>query len=768
MNLYENIKEIQKGILKWYPFTEGSKCLYVGKETDAVFEMLRDKADGFLIRNLDAECIPPNKISSKKDCIGKSEEEKYDYIIALESLEVLPDVLGAIQSLTKILRAEGHMLLGFNNRLGTRYLFGDRDPYTKNIFDGIEDYWRAYNKKEDIFVGKCYDRQSLLDMLNACGLCHRNYSVFPNIDNPQILLRDDYESNEDFSIRILPTYHHADTVFLEEEYIYNALQKNHILHSMANAFLFDCTFATELSDVLQVTSSMGRSKDDSFFTIIHGKETSDGTVVGEIVEKLPAYHEGVEKLHRMLQISENLRIHGVSTVDMVLREGRSILMPYVTAPTAQAYLKELALKDEDAFVVKMDEFVDLIRSSSNIVKEDVRDGERLFQRNGYPDLVPLNAFYTEGKFVFFDQEFEIPDYPANVAIWRAVSAMEPVVNTNGIKYPMTVLYERYGIRENSKKWQNMEWEFISGLRKEREMAPYYSKIRHDSNKLYSNRLRMNFSAEEYMQKFVNLFKGLENKKVIIFGSGNFANQFMQMYGSDYDVVAVIDNRTDKHGEDFYGVKICGADILQTMEPDSYRVIICIKNFLSVMNQLERLGVKDYGIFDPNQQYIRERRSSNHKESAQSTDGKENDMPKKYHIGYIAGVFDLFHVGHLEKFKLAKEQCDHLIVGLVTDEGVRRLKKTEPFVPFEDRKAMLEACRYVDEVVKIPPDFGGTRDAWRMYGFDVQFSGSDYQDDPVWQAEKEFLEAHGVDMVFFPYTESVSSSKLKALIDKSLL
>jgi cytidyltransferase-like protein len=126
------------------------------------------------------------------------------------------------------------------------------------------------------------------------------------------------------------------------------------------------------------------------------------------------------------------------------------------------------------------------------------------------------------------------------------------------------------------------------------------------------------------------------------------------------------------------------------------------------------------------------------------------------------------VGHLEKFKMAKELCDYLIVGLVTDEGVVRYKKTTPFVPFEERKAMLEACRYVDEVVKIPPNFGGTREAWKMYGFDVQFSGSDYEDDPRWIADKEFLEEHGSTMVFFPYSEATSSSKLKELINRKLL
>lgn len=747
MEIDENIREIQKGILKWYPFREGKKCLYIGKKMDAVFEMLCDA--------MDAVCVEPEDIVST--------DEKYDYVIAIETLEILPDIAETIKTLSQLLRPDGHMLLGFNNRFGARYFFGDRDPYTKNIFDGIEDYRRAYSKKEDAFVGRCYDKQTLLDIFDSCGLTYQNFSVFPDLKNVQILLRDDYESNEDFSIRVLPTYHHADTVFLEEEFVYNGLQKNHMLHAMANAFLFDCAFDDNGLDVLQVTSSMGRSKEDSFFTMIHGRTT------GETVEKLPAYPEGVEKLYHMVQIAENLKIHGIETVNMEIMGEKRLAMPYLTVPTAQAFLKELLIEDEDAFVEKLDEFVDLVRFSSNHLSEDVGDGEGILLEKGYPDLVPLNAFYVDGKFVFFDQEFEIENFPANMTIQRVISSMGPAINANGKKYSLDDLYARYGIKDKLLKWQNMEWDFISKLRKEKEMAPYYSKVRHDVNKVYSNRLRMNFSAEEYMAKFVNLFKGLENKKVIVFGSGQFAKQFMQMYGDDYDVAAVIDNRKDKHGENFYGVKINGVEVLKEFKPGSYRVIVCIKNFLSVMNQLEELGVKDYCIFDPSQQYMRERRSGAKAAHNSEVDkGPSETTKKKYHIGYIAGVFDLFHVGHLEKFKLAKEQCDYLIVGLVTDEGVRLYKKTEPFIPFEDRKAMLEACKYVDEVVKIPPNFGGTKEAWRMYGFDVQFSGSDYANDPSWEAEKQFLEDHGVDMVFFPYTESTSSSKLKALIDQKLL
>ena len=141
--------------------------------------------------------------------------------------------------------------------------------------------------------------------------------------------------------------------------------------------------------------------------------------------------------------------------------------------------------------------------------------------------------------------------------------------------------------------------------------------------------------------------------------------------------------------------------------------------------------------------------------------------RKYHVGYVAGVFDLFHMGHLNLLRRAREQCDHLIVGVVTDEGVRKNKHTEPFIPFEERLAIVQACRYVDEAVEIPFEYCDTQDAYRKFGFDVQFSGSDYAHDPVWARKREFLRERGSDMVFFPYTESTSSTRIKALIEKRM-
>ena len=92
----------------------------------------------------------------------------------------------------------------------------------------------------------------------------------------------------------------------------------------------------------------------------------------------------------------------------------------------------------------------------------------------------------------------------------------------------------------------------------------------------------------------------------------------------------------------------------------------------------------------------------------------------------------------------------------------------PCIPFEERIEIVRSCRYVDEAVGIPTDFGSTDEAYRRYQFDVQFSGSDYTDDPIWQSKKAYLQKQGADMVFFPYTKSTSSTKLKGMIEKKLM
>lgn len=126
------------------------------------------------------------------------------------------------------------------------------------------------------------------------------------------------------------------------------------------------------------------------------------------------------------------------------------------------------------------------------------------------------------------------------------------------------------------------------------------------------------------------------------------------------------------------------------------------------------------------------------------------------IGYTTGVFDLFHIGHLNLLRKAKEQCDYLIVGVSTDDLVS-YKNKKAVIPFEERMAIVKAIRYVDEVV--PQENMNKMDAWEKLHFNIMFVGSDWQGTPKWNAyEKQFSEV-GVKIVYFPYTKGTSSTLL---------
>lgn len=134
------------------------------------------------------------------------------------------------------------------------------------------------------------------------------------------------------------------------------------------------------------------------------------------------------------------------------------------------------------------------------------------------------------------------------------------------------------------------------------------------------------------------------------------------------------------------------------------------------------------------------------------------------IGYTTGVFDMFHIGHLNILKHAKENCDYLIVGVTIDELVS-YKKTTTIIPFKERIQIVESCKYVDEVV--PQVTMDKIQAWNELKFNKMFVGSDWKGTDKWnKLEKEFNNK-GVQIQYFPYTEGTSSSKLKTAISTIL-
>ena len=137
--------------------------------------------------------------------------------------------------------------------------------------------------------------------------------------------------------------------------------------------------------------------------------------------------------------------------------------------------------------------------------------------------------------------------------------------------------------------------------------------------------------------------------------------------------------------------------------------------------------------------------------------------KKYKIGYTTGVFDMFHIGHLNILKRAKEQCDYLIVGVSTDEVVETYKHKRPVIPFEERIAIVEAIRYVDKVV--PQISMDKMEAYNALKFDAMFHGSDWKGSNMYEKIVADFEKVGVDVVFLPHTDGISSTIIREKVNK---
>lgn len=133
------------------------------------------------------------------------------------------------------------------------------------------------------------------------------------------------------------------------------------------------------------------------------------------------------------------------------------------------------------------------------------------------------------------------------------------------------------------------------------------------------------------------------------------------------------------------------------------------------------------------------------------------------IGYTAGTFDMFHIGHLNLIKNARSRCDYLIVGVNSDELVKEYKGKNVVVPLEERMEIIRSLRYVDEVMKV--ESLEKKIVWNQKHYDLLFIGDDWKGNPRWEATAEEMKVYGVTTVFLPHTEGTNSTLLREkLID----
>ena len=737
----ELINEVKKGILSWYPFQEQNRILYIG-EKDPVSNYLLDRYPYL-------DVVSENEL--EVETYQKEKDNFYDYIILLKKIESTEDPEKLLRLVRPLLREEGVLLLAVENRLGLRYFCGDREPFTNRVFDGIENYSRSGNGYQSYKKcgGRLYSREEIEMFLREAGFgSMKAYSVLPAIEAPQIIFAEDTLPNEELAVRLSPYYHDPFAVFLREEQIYSDLIKNGMFHKMANAWVMECTKSKGAPErdyvIRQVTLSTDRGRRDACATIIRRDNK---------VEKVATYKEGCDKLQKILSNTEELIERNVPVVPMK-EENDRLVMPFIEAESALIFMQKLLERDTGAFIRLVDQLREMIINSSEIVEVNELG---VILKKGYVDLVLHNAFWQNNGFVFIDQEFFEENYPANAIIFRNIAMIYDGDQTREAILPSSYFWEKYDMARMFHVWLSLAKNFTNKLRNEQSLLEYNASHMIVSNwHIPFNRKKIDEWGYDEWQLRDTCFDDLEGKRVYLYGAGAVADRFLAFYHNEVCVECIFDDNPYIWNSEKRGVRIDDPNLLNAMNPDEYKIIISARDFRPIYEHLRTIGAKNIGLYDSGYIYPgRQRLPIPH------------DEKKPYRIGYLAGVFDLIHYGHLRMFQRAKEQCDYLIVGVVMDEGVRLGKKKEPFIPFEERIQMVQAMEDVDEAVEIPYDYPGTVEAFQKYHFDVQFSGSDYVDHPWWLEQQQYLREHGAELVFYSYTEQTSSTKIRALIEQGL-
>ena len=278
------------------------------------------------------------------------------------------------------------------------------------------------------------------------------------------------------------------------------------------------------------------------------------------------------------------------------------------------------------------------------------------------------------------------------------------------------------------------------------------------NKLYNAEMNLtatNFTEQGYKAFFASLSQallmsyGTKWRRVIGYGAlGKWAQYFLpQLVGTAYYPTELWDEKGDGYKVIIPDFGSLSADDLILVFPKAESAVSEIKAILADTSAT----VYYYKAIE---HIISGKKFPQIKKALNISYSKEN---KPYGKGYVSGSFDLFHVGHLNLLRRAKEQCDYLVVGVLSDELILQRKGRLPVIPLADRMAIVEAISYVDEVDVTTSELIPRTTACEKYRFDAMFTGDDWSGDD--EMEKR-LNAMGADLVYFPYTKKISTSKLR--------
>ncbi len=731
------LSELANGLFGWYPFHPGGTMLQIGSWFGAFTEMLSFRCKDLVV----VESDPYRSLMTKKRLNGVKNlrvvnqdiieyclacEVKFDYIVFAvdETRDVIPDVNSyhnILESVKAVLTDKGKLLLAFPNRLGVKYLCGVPDPNTKIPFDGVtEDNSGLYR----------FDREELLAFVEELSYAFiKIYYPMPDHRQTQMIYTDAHRPEVDVLERIHVYKDYKTQRLMDEWSLMGRLAKNEVLYCFCNAFIVEAG-NTPCSEVVYSALSVERDRCRAFATNIYA---------GGIVEKVPIYPEGYLGIQELMKNTCELASRGIPVLDMEECDHKAV-MKQVRLPSLSQYLNDVIKKDVEAFLDCIDRLREYIWNSSEyadpgkncMLKWASDEDWGVILEKAYIEMIPVNSFYDHGDILFFDQEFSKENCPANYVLYRALRDLyafspeiESIVSLNSMK-------ERYGLAKTWDFYEQEEADFQAKLRRRDLFVGFLPWIQHLFGVVEENRRQLNAGKGQVQLDTFNVLSNLDGRRIVLFGSGRLAGWYLNIYGNDYPPIFLVDNHPKRWGCEINGFEIRKSDSITRLMQGTYRVIITIKDFEPIVEQLKQMGIGEdsYRIFD--------------REIDALLGGKINDAmsDEKYHIGYVMGAFDSFGINDLSLLKSSKANSHYLIAGVLTDElmsaelfakyGSKKLKNT-----FEERFELVKQCKYVDRVIPVDSHNFDVINAWKELQFGCLFVQKEHENFPerIWLGRK---------------------------------
>ncbi len=534
----------------WYDFPVTDSVLVAGDVSQCALKELNRRFTRMTVFNEQEEyngCV----FSAVLVCGGLGSREKNELFL---------------DSAGKMLSENGVLLWAADNKLGVRFLCGD-----------------VHFSDE----GQYFSRKEWEAMFQEAGMPVTGvYGLMPGWHLLRNVFSDKCPLSSDNFDRLEYHYVKPECMFADEREILENIALGANFFVMANALLLE--YRAKPVNQFVLYADMYADKEEENASVI--MRIDDGTVI-----KKPLFVRGdVEHIYRY---GEELRNRGLKVIPQKYDLG-NIVMPYLDAPLLTRIMAEVAAESVEGFHQLLLRFWKCILASSELTEEsnfpikDIDLGPTLV--SAYLDMIPGNAFLINDEFVFFDQEYCCSNYPAKFVLYRSLETLyggKPEIEDF---VPIELVKKWFALCEVWPFFHEVDRNvFIRRVRQENIYANYQKKYGPNYCAIARNKKalsRMDMLAE------YDLFATLGERKVVLFGSGMYADRYLQQYGYKYPPIFMIDNEEKKWNTYKNNIEIVSPEIITGMDKNKLMIIICSRYDKEIGKQLKAMGIEDYKVY----------------------------------------------------------------------------------------------------------------------------------------------------------------------------